>query len=220
MDNNDNDERIMEEIIAGGANAFASYTDEEIILNMIGQGGVTANDFANNEEDIVVDSENNDDLEDANAEGSNEVYISCIKFISINSIVPFLVYSHKFMLIHGKLLLILVGFWIDNEKVQERSCTTNRRRCDVSYHGGVRAWPACCSKKVKDKFVSQCGAIVRDNVPIKYKEWKGKPSNPYVVPDSVKDQLWNDVLKHFARPEGVDANLVNGWTLVKMATQF
>jgi hypothetical protein len=29
MDNNDNNERIMEEIIVGGANAFASYTDEE-----------------------------------------------------------------------------------------------------------------------------------------------------------------------------------------------
>jgi hypothetical protein len=84
MDNNDNDERIMEEIIAGGANAFASYTDEEIILNMIGQGGVAADDFANNEE------ENNDDLKDANAEGSNEVYISCIKFITINSITHFL----------------------------------------------------------------------------------------------------------------------------------
>jgi hypothetical protein len=56
-------------------------------------------------------SENNDDLEDANAEGSNEVYISCIKFISINLTTPFLV--------------ILVGFWIDDEKVQERSCTTN-----------------------------------------------------------------------------------------------
>jgi hypothetical protein len=120
MDNNDNDERIMEEIIAGGANAFASYTDEEIILNMIGQGGVAADDFANNEEDIAADLENNDDLEDANAEGSNEVYISCIKFISINSITPFLVHSHKFMSIHGKLLLILVGFWIDDEKVQER----------------------------------------------------------------------------------------------------
>jgi hypothetical protein len=53
-------------------------------------------------------------------------------------------------------------------------------------------------KNVKDKFVSQCGAVVRDNMPIKYREWKGKPSNPYVVPDSVKDQLWNDVLKHFA----------------------
>jgi hypothetical protein len=99
------------------------------------------------------------------------------------------------MSIHGKLLLILVGFWIDDEKVQERSCTTNRRRCDVSYHRGVRAWPACCSKKVKDKFVSQCGAILRNNVPIKYREWKGNPNNPYVVPDSVKDQLWNDVLK-------------------------
>jgi hypothetical protein len=75
-------------------------------------------------------------------------------------------------------------------------------------------------KKFKDKFVSQCRAIVRDNVPIKYREWKGKSSNPYVVPDSVKDQLWNYVLKHFALPKGVDPNLVKGWTLVKMATQF
>jgi hypothetical protein len=147
MDNSDNDERIMEEITAGSANAFASYTDEEIILNMIGQGGVAADDFANNEEDIATDSKNNEDLEDANAEASNEVYISCIKFIIINSITPFIVYSHKFMSIHEKLLVILVGFWIDDEKFQERSCTTNRQRCDVSYHGGVRAWPACCSRK-------------------------------------------------------------------------
>jgi preprotein translocase subunit Sss1 len=28
------------------------------------------------------------------------------------------------------------------------------------------------------------------------------------------------VLKHFTLPEGVDENLVKGWTLVKMATQF
>jgi hypothetical protein len=54
MDNNDNDERIMEEIIARGTNAFASYTDEDIILNMIGEGGVAADDFANNEEDILL----------------------------------------------------------------------------------------------------------------------------------------------------------------------
>jgi hypothetical protein len=115
MDNNDNDESIMEEIIAGGANDFASYTDKEIILNMIGERGVAAGDFANNKEDIVVGSENNDDLEDAKAEGSNEVYISCIKFISINSITPFLVYSHKFMSIHRKLLLNILGFWIDDK---------------------------------------------------------------------------------------------------------
>jgi hypothetical protein len=90
MDNNGNDERIMEEIIARGANAFATYTDEAIIQIMIGEGGVTADDFADKEEDIAADSENNEDLEDANVEGSNEVYISCIKFISINLITPFL----------------------------------------------------------------------------------------------------------------------------------
>jgi hypothetical protein len=49
---------------------------------------------------------------------------------------------------------------------------------------------------------------------------EGEPSNPYVVPDSVKDQLWNDVLKHFTLPEGVDANPVKGWTLQKVATKF
>jgi hypothetical protein len=57
-------------------------------------------------------------------------------------------------------------------------------------------------------------------MPIKYIEWKGKPGNPYMVPNSVKHQLWNDVLKHFTLPEGVKANLVNGWTLQKVATQF
>jgi hypothetical protein len=80
----------MEEIIDRGANAFATYTDEDIILNMISEGGISIDDFANIEEDIAADSENNEDLADANAEGSNEVYISCITFISINSITPFL----------------------------------------------------------------------------------------------------------------------------------
>jgi hypothetical protein len=97
MDNSDNDERIMEDIIANGANTVATYMYEEcsqadrfLNINMIGKGGVAADDIANNEEDIATYSENNEDLEDANAEGSNEVYISCIKFISINSIIPFL----------------------------------------------------------------------------------------------------------------------------------
>ena len=78
----------------------------------------------------------------------------------------------------------------------------------------------CAPKKIKDKYVSQCGAIVRDNVPISYREWKGREDNPHVVPDSVKDMLWNDILEHFTLPEGVDTNLVKGWTLSKMATQF
>jgi hypothetical protein len=44
--------------------------------------------------------------------------------------------------------------------------------------------------------VSQCGAIVRDNVPIRYREWKRKADNPHVVPDSVKKLLWDEILKH------------------------
>jgi hypothetical protein len=94
MDSN-NDERIMEDIIARSANTVATYTDEEcsqadrfLNINMIGEGGVVADDSANNEEDIAADSENNEHLEDAIAEGSNEVYISCIKFISVNLITP------------------------------------------------------------------------------------------------------------------------------------
>jgi hypothetical protein len=43
------------------------------------------------------------------------------------------------------------------------------------------------SKKIKDTYVSQCGAIVRNNVPISYREWKGKGDIPHVVPDSVKN---------------------------------
>jgi hypothetical protein len=37
-------------------------------------------------------------------------------------------------------------------------------------------------QKIKEKY----GAIVRDNVPISYREWKGKEDNPHVVPDSEK----------------------------------
>jgi hypothetical protein len=43
-----------------------------------------------------------------------------------------------------------------------------------------------CSKKIKDNYVSQCGAIARDNMPISYREKNGKADNPHVVPDSVK----------------------------------
>jgi hypothetical protein len=78
----------------------------------------------------------------------------------------------------------------------------------------------CAPKKIKDKYVSQCGAIVRDNVPISYREWKGKADNPHVVPDSVKNLLWDEILKHFTLPKGVVPANVKHWTLTKMATQF
>jgi hypothetical protein len=78
----------------------------------------------------------------------------------------------------------------------------------------------CAPKKIKDTYVSQCGAIVRDNVPISYREWKGKADNPHVVPDSVKNLLWDEILKHFTLPEGVEPANVKRWTLMRMATQF
>jgi hypothetical protein len=84
----------------------------------------------------------------------------------------------------------------------------------------VEVGQPCAPKKIKDTYVSQCGAIVRDNVPINYREWKGKAGNPNVVPDSVKTLLWNEILKHFTLPQGVEPNNVKRWTLTRMATQF
>jgi hypothetical protein len=78
----------------------------------------------------------------------------------------------------------------------------------------------CAPKEIKDKYVSQCGAIVWDNMPISYREWKGKADNPHVVPDSVKILLWDEILKHFTLPEGVETANVKRWTFTRMATQF
>jgi hypothetical protein len=77
-----------------------------------------------------------------------------------------------------------------------------------------------CSKKIKDKYVSQCGAIVRDNVPISYRELKGKANNPHMVPDLVKNLLWDEILKHFTLPEGVEPINVKCWTLTRMQHNF
>jgi hypothetical protein len=41
-----------------------------------------------------------------------------------------------------------------------------------------------------------------------------------VVPDSVKNLLWDEILKHFTLPEGVEPANVKRWTLMRMATQF
>jgi hypothetical protein len=108
-DNNDNDERIIEDIIARGTNTVATYTDEDCsqadkFLNiiMIGAGGIAAKDLENNEDDIAANSENNEDHEDAKTEGSNKVYISCIKFISINltPAIVFLIYCDMHLLVN------------------------------------------------------------------------------------------------------------------------
>ena len=82
-----------------------------------------------------------------------------------------------------------------------------------------QGWPIA-PKDVVNKFVTECGALVRDKVPIKIREWKGKTDDPYALPQAQKDMLWQDVKRHFTFPDDVDDNLVKGWTLSKMATQF
>jgi hypothetical protein len=73
-DNNDNNERIMEDIVARG-NEECSQADGFLNITMIEEGYVATEDLENNEDHIAPDLENNEDLEDANVEGSNKVYI-------------------------------------------------------------------------------------------------------------------------------------------------
>ncbi|XP_072148152.1 uncharacterized protein [Setaria viridis] len=75
-------------------------------------------------------------------------------------------------------------------------------------------------EKVAKKYVSQIGAIVRDNVPISIREWKGRSDNPYALPETEKNMLWEDVKRHFTFPEDYSEKDVKAWTLKKMATQF
>jgi hypothetical protein len=39
-----------------------------------------------------------------------------------------------------------------------------------------------------------------------------------MVLDSVKNLLWDEILKHFTLPEGVEPANVKRWTLTRMAT--
>jgi hypothetical protein len=55
---------------------------------------------------------------------------------------------------------------------------------------------------------------------ISYRECKGKADNPHVVPDLVKNLLWDEILKHFTLLEGVEPHDVKYWTVTRMATQF
>jgi hypothetical protein len=49
---------------------------------------------------------------------------------------------------------------------------------------------------------------------------EGKVDNPHVVLDSVKNLLWDEILKHFQLLEGVEPANVKRWTLTRIATQF
>ena len=59
-------------------------------------------------------------------------------------------------------------------------------------------------KQTHDKFINQCGVIVRDNVPISIQEWnKKKDDGVSYVDDRSKDELWNTLMTNFTLPPEV-----------------
>ena len=78
-----------------------------------------------------------------------------------------------------------------------------------------------------NRFISQCGVIVRDSIPISIQEWnKPKADGVTYVDDRSKEMLWNTLMTNFTLPPEVDPNnkvierKVKAWTLKKMDAQF
>ena len=81
-------------------------------------------------------------------------------------------------------------------------------------------------KKIADKFVRQCGVLVKDQLPISLQEWR-KPAKPrpYVtfVDNRQKSLLWNTLMEHFTLPDHfteADVQKVKDAALRKMAVAF
>ena len=74
-------------------------------------------------------------------------------------------------------------------------------------------------KRTKDAFSAQCGAIVRDSIPISIQQWnKPKNEDPQVsyVTDRQKDDLWTALKANFTLPPP----LIKACALKKMADLF
>ena len=87
------------------------------------------------------------------------------------------------------------------------------------------SWEPIAPESHVGKFVSQCGVIVRDQIPISIQEWHKPKEGRLVsyVDERAKNQLWNTLMSHFTLPEGLteaEREKVKQATLKKMATQF
>ena len=64
-------------------------------------------------------------------------------------------------------------------------------------------------KKATAKYKTIIGALVRDYIPIKYRKWIGKDDDPWRVPESVKDYIWDiKIPEYFAFPTEYDKELI------------
>ena len=81
-------------------------------------------------------------------------------------------------------------------------------------------------KKIADKFVRQCGVLVKDQLPISLQEWR-EPAKPRpgvtFVDDRQKHLLWETLMEHFTLPDhftNADVEKVKDAALRKMAVAF
>ena len=60
--------------------------------------------------------------------------------------------------------------------------------------------------ELRKKLIQQCGVLVRDYVPITFREWKPIKGTPdcYVVGPVAKEALWKRLKKNFVLPEHLD----------------
>ena len=78
-------------------------------------------------------------------------------------------------------------------------------------------------KKAKDAFSAQCGAIVRESIPISVQQWnRPKKEDPQVsyVTDRQKEDLWKTLKANFTLPSEHIEPLVKACALKKMADLF
>ena len=77
------------------------------------------------------------------------------------------------------------------------------------------------SKKAMAKYKTVIGALVRDYIPIKYRKWIGKDDDPWRVPESEKDYIWDvKIPEYFTFPAEYDRELVKKKAKEIMGTCF
>jgi hypothetical protein len=65
------------------------------------------------------------------------------------------------------------------------------------------------------------GKLIRENVPDMYRFWKGKKHEvKYIVPDSIKQNLWDALMTKFELPRDCNTDLVRSRTLSNLGFSF
>jgi hypothetical protein len=65
------------------------------------------------------------------------------------------------------------------------------------------------------------GKLIKENVPITYRFWKGKKhEEKYIVPDIIKQNLWDTLMAKFKLPRDCNVGLVKSRTLSNLSLSF